>query len=235
MAVPAAATASAMARKLPTLESLLCRNVASLHRVLQPNMRIASLDITQTHVSMALSDVRLGTAAPFGVLARTKSATVDGKLLTSALKKAEEMNESSLDIGGLVIGVPPTNDGKTRAISYTRQLLLQDDGDGSDDSNSDSNSNTLFPDLKGCLFYSEAHALWHALQAHRDFTDAIRVLPDRMESKRRSHFDVAMYPVITKDDLVDDPSTKARISASDILQAVLDDMSALEKPLAKPS
>lgn len=183
-------------------------------------MRVASLDITPTHLSFALSDISRRTAAPFGILARTKSAIIDSKLLTPAFAKAAEFeNTSSLNIGGLVIGVPPTQDDAKRSIAYARELLQENVSELS----------SLFPDLQGCILYSEAHALRHTLKERHDFADAINLLPDRLESKRRSHYEVAMYPVITKDDLVDDLSSRARISASEILQVMLNEMFKLDR------
>lgn len=217
------ATASMASRQLPTLDSLLCRSVASMHRQMHPGKRIASMDVTNTHISLALSDESRRSAIPFGILNRTRSVTADAKILSSAIEKAAQFDRAPLQITGLVIGIPPTTQEENEVLTYTRHLL--EDNTGKVDS--------LFPDLKACLFYSEAHALVRAISDHRDFIEAIKILPTKLETKRESLFDLAMFPKVAPEDVLDDVSVKARISTSEVLQAVLDDLSKLGHGTAK--
>lgn len=213
------AAASAASHQLPTLDSLLCRSLPALYQQLTPGRRIASLDVTSSHISIALSDETRRSAAPFGILARTKNASIDAKILTSAMTKVSEFEKSPLQITGLIIGVPPISGDQEAVVTYARALLKQNVG----------LPDVLFPDLKACLFYSEAHALLRAVSGHRDYINAMRLLPPNLETKKLRRIEAALYPKVPTEELIDDMSVEARISASEILQAVLDKLESLDR------
>lgn len=137
---------------------------------------------------------------PFGILARL-SPTADPVILQSAFGKVEE----ALDISALIVGVSPDREPDMELID----ALVEKD---------------VFPDLYGVLFYSEAHALQRAVASQRDFVDAMQMIPERLETRKQKRFAAAMNPKIAKEELMMSHGTRAQISATEILQAVLQDL-----------
>lgn len=203
--------------------------MSALHQKILPQSRIMALDVTSTHISLAVSDVTGEKAAPFGVLARTKSPTVDAKLLSKAFENVEKFDNSSLFVSALIISVPPSPQNAKLAISYAQDLVDARLGTSTEEAQPGEICNSLFPNLQACLLFSEAHALLKAVRAHHDYVDAVTKLPVRLESRRRSRFETAMNPKVAAEDLRIDLSVKARISASEVLQAVLDDLGAIDR------
>jgi hypothetical protein len=210
-AVVAAATNG---RAAVHFEKLLCGSVADLASRLRPRTRIAGLDITQTHLSISVSDRDRRQAVPFGVLARCGSATDDARALSRAIAHAHTADpRGSLDLAALVVGAPP---GEEAGFEYVEALMRH----GEDDEE----IVPPFPGLDGILFYSEAEAVRRALLGVEDFVRGVKLLPPRLESRKFGRFDTAMNPAVDATELVDDLSARARISASEVLQAVLDDL-----------
>lgn len=210
----AAATASRASTATSTLQNLVCRSISSFRGAISPSTRIAALDLSPSHISLAISDRDQKEAYPFGVLCRAKSADTDARILTSAFKFAAERDEQgSLDVTGLIVGVSPQIESE-QIISYTATLL--------DAKTVEGDLVDLFPGLKAVLFYSEPHALVHAIKQQEDYVQAIGLLPDKLETRRFQRFSMAMNPKVKQEDLVYDRDTKARISSNEILQAVLD-------------
>lgn len=187
--------AAAAAAAKPKLQNLICRTVPSFRHILPADTRVAALDVTRRHVSIALSDPSRTRAAPFGVLSRI-NPTADARLLQPALEP--------LSISGLIIGVSPST---TPDIQFIEELI----------------ANETLPDLHGILFYSEAHALKRAISACDDFVDASKMLP-QLETRKRGRFIDAMNPRVSHDDLETGFRTRATISATEILQAALEDL-----------
>lgn len=111
----------------------------------------------------------------------------------------------------LVVGLSPADReaDSDDAVAYV-QDLLQEDG--------------LFPGLRGVLFYSETHAVRHAVDAQRDYKEAVNILPVKLESRKLRRFAAAMNPKVGPEEVEYGFESRARISASEILQAVLDDL-----------
>jgi putative Holliday junction resolvase len=77
-------------------------NLAELRAGLARQQRILGIDPGRKRIGLALSDVRLVLASPFGAMARGK-LTADAAALT-AIAKAQ-------GVGGLVVGLPLSMDG----------------------------------------------------------------------------------------------------------------------------
>lgn len=221
---------TAAARSGATLDRLLCPSVSALHQALSPRSRIMALDITSTHVSLAVSDIMREKAIPFGILCRTNSHHVDAKLFSSAFDNVSKLDNTPLSVSALVISIPPTERSAAQAVCYARDLI-DSSPRLSQLETEEQKMDSLFPDLRACMLYSEAHALLKAVRGHRDYVDAVAKLPVRLESRRRSRFENAMNPKVAVEDLVDDQSVKLRISASEVLQAVLDDLASIDRAL----
>lgn len=237
MAVPAA---KAVATKLSsavtppgvaTLDRLLCSSISALHHAILPKSRIMALDITSTHVSLAISDTTREKAIPFGILSRTKSHDVDAKLFSRAFANVSKLDNKQFSISALIVSVPPIEQSAMQAVSYARNLIDARLDDSNKLEGQGERMDVLFPDLRACLLYSEPHALLRAVRGHSDYIDAVAKLPPRLESRRRSRFENAMNPKMEVQDLVNDQSVKARISASEVLQAALDDLAAIDRQL----
>ena len=77
-------------------------NLTELRSGLARNQRILGIDLGRKRIGLAVSDVRLMLASPFGTLARRKLALVSAEI--GAIARAE-------DVGGLLIGLPLSMDG----------------------------------------------------------------------------------------------------------------------------
>ncbi len=77
-------------------------NLAELRGFLARNQRLLGIDPGRKRIGLALSDVRLKLASPFGTLARRKLATNASEIIAIA---------RSQDVGGLVVGLPLSMDG----------------------------------------------------------------------------------------------------------------------------
>lgn len=195
-------------------EHLICSSVAGLAQRLRPQERLAALDVTATHVSFAVSDRSQRHAAPFGVLARTGDMRIDARSIARAMTHANSFEPTGkLDLCALVVGAAPD---EAVPFEYLDGLLRH----GLDDKE----VIPPFPDLKAVLFYSEVEAIERALTDLNDYTRAIRLLPERQESRKFGRFQTAMHPVVKCDELNVGATARARLACSEILQAVLDDM-----------
>lgn len=194
------------------LATLLRRTLPSFKNGILPNTRLVGIDVTQTHISLAISDRSQQTAVPFGILARTAKPSADALILHSAFQHAANHDpKADLAISGIVVGVSP--DTNAPHPEYIDTLISGSDQKG-----------PFFPDLAAVLFYSEAHALTRALHAYDDFLDSVHLLPRNLESRKLKRFAAAMDPKIPPEELQTGPAATAHTSTSDILQAVLDDM-----------
>lgn len=251
-AVPA--TSSASSSSSSVLRHMLAPSLSSFHAELcesPAQSRVACVDLSPTHVHVAVSDVSRGQAAPFGVLCRTSSVRADAMLLSSAFARAAELSQAPtvpirspeprdmpphyyadaaanvppFEVAGLVLSVrPPAADQAPALLDLAAALVDQQ----------------ALPGLRAAVLFSEAHAWRYALARANDVAHAIRLLPPKTETNRRHRFDDAMFPVVGPDDLLKDapdpdaPSTaeiaeKDRICASEVLQKVLDDMARLAR------
>lgn len=192
-----------------SLSTLLCQSLTQFRSQLTPASRLLSLDPTPTHVNLAVSDPTNTTAIPFGVLTRTPKPQADAKILSSALQHAEKEDENNgLPIHALVVNVPPLH--ASHVFEYIRDLV-QIQG--------------FLDDLKSVLLYSEAHVVRRIMLEQHDFTSALRVLPHKMERRRRKRFQEAMHPHMAgADGLMNRYEGSARLAASEVLQVVLDEL-----------
>lgn len=192
-----------------SLSTLLCQSLNHFRSQLTSNSRLLSLDPTPTHVSLAVSDPTNTTAIPFGLLARTPKPQADAKILASALQRAEKLEERhGLHIHALVVNVPPLR--ASRVFEYVRDLV-QIQG--------------FLDELKSVLLYSEAHVVKRMMLQQHDFTSALGVLPDKLETRRRKRFLEAMHPrTDDADSLMNRYEDGARLAASEVLQVVLDEL-----------
>jgi putative Holliday junction resolvase len=78
-------------------------NLAELCAGLARDQRLIGLDPGSKTIGVALSDVRLKVASPFGTIARGKLAGIAAELRRLAARE---------DAGGLVIGLPLASDGQ---------------------------------------------------------------------------------------------------------------------------
>jgi putative Holliday junction resolvase len=78
-------------------------NLAELCAGLERDQRLIGLDPGSKTIGVALSDVRLKVASPFGTIARGKLAGIAAELQRLAARE---------DAGGLVIGLPLASDGR---------------------------------------------------------------------------------------------------------------------------
>jgi hypothetical protein len=216
MAASRLAAAASGARKTGvSYQSLVCGSVAAFASRLQSQFRVVALDVTSTHVGVAVSDRDRRRAAPFGILARSGSVSHDARSLARAFAHANrEDSEGSLNVGGLIVGTPPHAHDHFEYIDG----LIQHGAD-------DTEIVPPFPELSGVLFYSEAAALERTLAAADDIVRAMSLLPERLETRKFNRYATAMHPRVSSDDLNNDAQSRARIAASDILQVVLDEMS----------
>jgi hypothetical protein len=211
--------ASTASRTGLSYELIICQNISTMAGRLAPGARVAALDISPTHLTIAVSDRGRRQAAPFGVLARSGSVTDDARALARAITRANATDPSgSFDIAGLVVGAPPNAPAE---FSYVDGLLLH----GADDEE----VIAPFPGLDGILFYSEAEAVARAVTGVEDLVRGVELLPERLETRKFGRFATAMHPRVMANDVVDGRTVRARISASEVLQAVLDDL-AVAKP-----
>lgn len=245
-AARASAPSSSSSRASPSrLAGLLVASAGALRAAAAAaGSRVLALDVTQTHVSAALSDCARRRAYPLGVFARTGSASADGLLLTSALRAAltfgAEGRAGGEDGGGghgrgendndgtgavaagkveaLVVGAPPQAGATDHVAEYAAAMLGQAPRGADDD------APAVLPGLRAALFYSEAHALHRALAAHADVAGAAARLPLRGERVRVRAFERAMHPIVEAGALQAGYAARGRISASEVLQAVLDEM-----------
>lgn len=217
MSAAAAAPLSAATR--PPLQQLLHRTLPSLRHSLTPTSRLAAIDVTPTHINLAISNPVRDTAFPFGLLTRTAKPSADARILASSFARAETFADPPhpLQVHALVVGLPPASEpGADAVVSYVDQLLRED---------------SLLPALKGVLFFSEAHALASALKGHHDFVHALESIPPRLESRKLKRFDAAMNPKVPSDQLQTGFHVSARIAATEILQAVLDELTRQDRKL----
>lgn len=175
------------------------------------DQRIISMDVKGSHVSISVSDAMNRVAVPFGIFSTTRKTETDGKLLANAFRNIGE----GFQVAGLVVNIPPSTS-SSETLTYTRELLMPD--------------STPFEALRAVLLYSEVHAFRQTLVRYIDFKNAVTQFPRKsMEAKRRSRFDSAMYPNLDQDDLINDSQAINRISSSEVLQTVLDEISSLER------
>lgn len=198
MASPAAAAARG------AVPRMVCSTLETLRARLGSQSRIAALDVTPTHVSLAVSDASRTSAAPLGVMRRTASPAADARILAGALSRGDP----ELRVGALVVGSPPGSP----PADYVGELLTEA---------------KLLPDAESVLYYSEAAAV---LRAARNAADAAaaaeKALPGR-ETRKRGRFETAMFPDIEAESVRADRGARARVSATEILQAALDDLARL--------
>jgi hypothetical protein len=213
------ATVTATTARVPLVFSkVLCDSVRSLSSRLKPLTRVASLDISPMHLSIAISDRDRRRAMPFGILARSGNVSDDARALARAISHAHTTDpRGSLDLAAIVVGAPP---GERAAFNYVEDLLRYGEND--------TEVIQPFPNLDGVLFYSEAETLRRAIADVDDFVSSVERLPSRLETRKFGRFDRAMTPKVDPSDLVNDVSARARISASEILQAFLDDAASSE-------
>jgi hypothetical protein len=177
-------------------------------------VRLAALDISPTHLSIAVSDRDRRQAAPFGVLARSGTVKDDARFLARAIAHANAADPSgAFDIAALVVGAPP---GVPAEFEYVDGLLLH--------GTEDAEIIAPFPDITGVLFYSEAEAVARAIAGAEDFARSLRLLPERLETRKFGRFATAMHPTVGASEVIDGRAVRARISASELLQVVLDDL-----------
>lgn len=208
--------AAAVARAPVPFRSLLCDSAAALSARLQPFQRVAGLDVTPTHLSISVSDRSRRAAATWGVLARSGSAADDARALARAVAHAHAVDpRGSLDLAALVVGAPPA---ARPDFDYIEALLRYGEGDPE--------VVRPFADVAAVLFWSEAETLRRAVADVEDFVDAVHTLPPRLETRKFGRFDRAMTPKVDPSLLEKDIATLARISPSEVLQSVLDDMAA---------
>lgn len=206
--------AASVKRAVPLLDLLVVQSTTALRQALPAGAPLAALDVTPTHISLAQSDPSRSTAAPLGVLARTDTPSIDARILSSALSRASNLDEHAGRAAGLVVVSPPLH--RDDVVTYARELLVRH--------HPEDDQRTLWPGLKAVLFFSEAHVLRRSLLQRDDYARALKLLPSHIERPVRNRFDRAMLPPMSADELEDDVSTRARMSASEVLQAVLDDM-----------
>lgn len=200
-------------------DRLLCRSVQALAKRIRPQTRLVALDITPTHVSLAVSDRLQRNAAPFGVLARSGEVHIDARSISRAVRHANALEEKgSLDLCAIVVGSAPD---EPAPFEYVDGLLRH----GLDDEE----VIRPFPDLDAVLFYSEAEALRRALTDLDDFVRALKILPGLRERRKLSRFQTAMNPVVKEEEIVLEGQTRTRLACSELLQAVLDDLTALQR------
>ena len=178
----------------------ICNTLQTLSSRLPRATRLSCIDVSRTHISLALSDDTLQNATPFGVLRRTSSASQDASILVSATC-------SLPPIHGVIVNTPP---GAVNEVAKYVQELLAD--------------MRLLPHAKSLLFYSETAALLRSVNSAVDVHSAASALSDAHESRRISTFDNAMYGRVDNIQLATERSARARISAAEVLQACLDDL-----------
>ncbi len=184
---------------------LTCSTLRTLAARLPASTRLSCIDVTPTHISLALSDDNLRHATPFGVLARTSSAAKDASILVSA-------TSSLPPIHGVIVNTPPG--AANRVATYVKELLAD---------------SRLLPHANSLLFYSESVALLRAVNSAVDVHSAASDLTDAAESRRISAFDNAMYGRVDNVELPTDRPSRAKISAAEVLQACLDDLARIEQ------
>jgi hypothetical protein len=198
-------------------QRLLCGSVSALSSRLQARSRVVALDITPTHVNIAVSDRDRRRAAPFGVLARSGDMFNDARSIARAFSHANRLEPSgSLNVGALVVGVHPTAHREYAPFDYVGGLLAH----GADDPE----VNPPFPEVEAVLFYSEAAALERAVSSADDIVRALSLLEDNLESRKFNRYATAMHPRPSAETLSAGVENRALISASEILQVVLDEM-----------
>jgi putative Holliday junction resolvase len=77
--------------------------IVDLSRSLKPGQRLLGIDPGRKNIGIALSDVSLTLASPFTTLRRTRLAVNASEILAIASQEG---------VGGLVVGLPLTMDGK---------------------------------------------------------------------------------------------------------------------------
>lgn len=203
-----ASVAKAAVESAP-VERLICATLRTFASRVRPGVRIAGMDVTDSHISLALSDVSHRDAMPFGLLARTGDTKIDSRILQSAMKRAAELEQAPIDVCAIVVGAPPGSP----PVQYLLQLL---------------NNDQLFPALDSIMFYREAHVVTRAVNAQFDTQRAIELLPPNLENKKRKVHATAMNPKVSVEQLRTDRESRASVSATEILQAALDDISQLD-------
>lgn len=222
-----AATLATGGRHLIRFEDAVCGSIEAFSARLGEGARVAALDLSDAHVSVAVSTRDRTEAAPFGVLARSNTVEQDGRLLARAFRHTSYTEPAEpLDVEGLVVGLAPPSvsdnkDSHEAVFDYVRGLL--------DYGRSDPEIHVPLPGLQAVLFYSEAEALRRSIQALEDYAAGIAALPGSLERSRpRAKFE-ALYPTLSADDLKIDHAARARLSASELLQAALDDMERVKR------
>lgn len=225
VAADAVSAAAAGSRRAIDYEHLLCKSVSSLAKRLRPRTRVAGLDISPTHLSIAISDRERREAAPFGILCRSGDAAHDARSLARAIRHADRLEPGgSLGLAALVVG---SARGAQVESEYVEKLIRH----GEDDEE----VIPPFANLDGVLFYSEAEALRRAIIGMEDFKRGVQLLPPRLETRKFGPAHTAMNPRPDPEDLKDGIAVRAQIGASEVLQAALDDIAECEQSAEQQS
>lgn len=194
------------------LATLLCHTINDLRSRLTLSSRLLSLDLTPTHLNLAVSDSTNTIAVPFGLLTRTPKPQADAKILASAFQYTKDDHNPMLQIHALVVNIPPLH--AAPIFSYVDKIL-QIQG--------------VLDDLKGVLLYSEAHVVKKLVPEQHELASAVRALPEGLDKARRGRFVEAMYPRIADiNDRAHLHKDHARLAASEVLQTVLNELNKKE-------
>jgi len=196
------------------LRGLVVRKVSELVPLLRGDQRILGLDVSPATVSVAVSDLQLRFAAPFGVMNRV-SPEHEGAALRGALAPPHD----PLNLVAVVVGVRVPQDlgwdaAEVKAtVSYTDQLLA---AVGYDDA-------FAFQGLRAVIFWNEADVMTHTVAAYNDFRRAAEFAGPKAFKMRQVRGVSDLWPLKVAA-AKSAPAVVSRISASDILQAALDDL-----------
>jgi hypothetical protein len=212
-----AAVAASASKSGLSYEHLLCGSVSALSSRLKAQSRVVALDITPTHVAIAVSDRDRRRAAPFGVLSRSGDMVNDARSIARAFTHANKLDPAgSLNVAALVVGTHPTPQNEHAPFEYVGGLLAH--------GANDPDVNPPFPEVESVLFYSEAAAVERAVSSADDVVRALSLLADNLESRKFNRYATAMHPRPSAETLRNGIENRAHISASEILQVVLDEM-----------
>lgn len=206
----------------PSFASLVCPTLRSFSSVLQAKHRLVGLDISATHLSVSMSNREKTRAYPWGIITRAKNPDVDASILMDGVKEAERLEGGALlNIGGVVIGWGRGEGDKELGDYLQRVMEWTNEGDEGGD------GRQIFQGLKGVMFYDQKAIVDRCKDQLLDFRNAASIIPENVERRRKVRYKLAMNPRELSQDEKLMSNAESRISASDILQAALDDLSFL--------
>ena len=206
--------------KPASFASLVCPTLQSFANVLDPNQRLVGLDISPTHLSLSMSSYDQTRAYPWAIITRADNAHADASILEKGIREAEKMQGGTyLNITGLVVGWNSGGD-DSEAGNYLKELVEYTDS---------MEGRRNFESLAGILFYNEELVIKRCRQMLKDFRKAASRIPERVERRRNVKYLLAMNPRELTDDEQLMSEVKMKLSASDILQAALDDLNRLRR------